>query len=184
VALWSKGNKMSSTKTGVTYQESDYASLSLRAITILIDAALITPLLLVSYYLDDYLYQNYYTDSTITTLYFTTFIAYMYLTVIKASNIGTLGQKLTKTKILHISGRKQNMFHMTFRLFFWFFGLFNFISDFAWVTLNNEKRTLRDSMCNTIVVKLNAVPVTNESEIKNIRVMFFGLHFLYDTAKP
>ncbi len=175
---------MSKTKLGVIYQESDYASLLIRAVTILIDTVLIAPLLIASYYIDDYLYQNYYTDSAAFTLYLAVFIAYLYLTIIKASNIGTLGQKITQTKILHISGSKPNIFQMTFRLFFWFFGPFNFVSDFAWVSLNNEKRTLRDSMCNTIVIKKNAVPVSREAEIKNIRVMFFGLHFLYDTAKP
>ncbi|VAW75280.1 hypothetical protein MNBD_GAMMA12-2714, partial [hydrothermal vent metagenome] len=111
-------------------------------------------------------------------------LSFLYLTVLKASKIGTLGQKITSTKMLSISGNRASILQMTYRLFFWAFGPFTFVSDFAWVTLNNEKRTLRDSLCNTIVVKLEAMPISNEAEIKSVRVMFFGLHFLYDTAKP
>ena len=71
---------------------------------------------------------------------------------------------------------------MIFRLIFWGVGPLNVIADIAWVTLNKEKRTVRDSMSNTIVVKRSAKPISTDAEIRNVRVFFFGLNFLYSTA--
>ncbi len=174
---------MKQTETGVVFKESDYSSLLTRASIILIDLALLILLFVVGYFIDDYLYQNYLIDSYVITRYISPILAFLYLTILKTSKIGTLGQKITKTKILHINGKKPNIFVMTYRLFFWGFGPLNFITDFAWVTLNKEKRTVRDSLSNTITIKRNAEPISTDSEKKNIRVLFFGLNFLYSTAE-
>jgi uncharacterized RDD family membrane protein YckC len=88
---------------------------------------------------------------------------------------------ITGTKILHISGKKPSLLCMTYRLLFWIIGPVNILADLAWVSLNREKRTLRDSLCDTIVVKKKAIPISN-SEIRKIRVMALGFHFLYKSA--
>ncbi len=175
---------MDNNTSGVIFKTKDYASLLSRTIIILVDIVFLILLFVVGYFIDDYLYQGYYTDGYIITAYISTTLAFLYLTVLKTSKIGTLGQKITGTKILHITGKKPNIFIMTYRLFFWGLGPLNFIADFAWITLNKEKRTVRDSMSNTITVKKNAEPIYTDSEIKNVRVLFFGLHFLYSTAMP
>ncbi len=173
---------MKKTNTGVLFKSSDYASLFTRTAIIVIDLVILIILFVAGYYVDDFLYQGYYIDSFVVTPYISPFFALLYLTVLKTSKIGTLGQKITKTKILHINGKKPNILIMVYRLFFWGLGPLNFIADFAWVTLNKEKRTVRDSLSNTIIVKRNAEPVSTNVEIKNVRAFFFGLNFLYSTA--
>lgn len=64
---------------------------------------------------------------------------------------------------------------MIFRLIFWGVGPLNVIADIAWVTLNKEKRTVRDSMSNTIVVKRSAKPISTDAEIR--KYSFLDLTF-------
>jgi len=173
---------MKYTDTGIIFKDSDYASFFTRVIIILIDIAFLFLLLIASVFLDDFLYQSYYTDDYVVSKYVFMMFTFFYLTVLKASEFGTLGQMLTKTKILHINGKKPSIFVMIFRLIFWSVGPLNVIADIAWMTLNKEKRTVRDSVSNTIVVKKNAKPLSTDAEIKNVRVFFFGLNFLYRTA--
>jgi len=171
---------MKNANIGVLFKNSDYASLSTRTILVIIDLVVLISLFIAGYYFDDFLYQSYYTDNFLITQYLSPLLAILYLTVLKTSKIGTLGQRITK--ILHINGKKPNIFIMIYRLFFWGLGPLNFIADFAWVTLNKEKRTVRDSLSNTIIVKRNTKPITTNAEIKNVRAFFFGLNFLYSTA--
>ncbi len=175
---------MNNTDTGVIFKDSDYASFFIRAIIIFIDIVFLILLLIPSVFLDDFLYQGYYVDDYVVTKYVFSIVPLFYLTVLKSSKFGTLGQKITKTKILHINGKRPSVFVMIYRLFFWGFGPLNFIADFAWMTLNKEKRTVRDSLSNTIVVKKEAKPISTDSKIRNVRVLFFGLNFLYSTAMP
>lgn len=175
---------MSKKKTGVVFDEEDYAGLFSRILIIVVDLLVIYLLFIACDYADSFIYSNYSIDAGNTFLYLPLLLAFFYLTLLKASKYGTAGQLLTKTKILNLGGKRPNIFQMTYRLLFWIAGPFNFLFDFAWISLNKEKRTLRDSICNTIVVKKNAIPISSDSELRNIRAMVFGFHFLYYTAKP
>ncbi len=175
---------MSKNKNGVVFEENDYAGFLSRILIMFIDLIFILLIFVAANYTDTFLYKKYNIDSPMTYLVMPSLISYLYLTVLKASKYGTIGQKLTNTKILHLGGKRPNIILMTYRLLFWVAGPFNFIFDLAWITLNKEKRTLRDSICNTIIVKKNAEPISRSSQIRNIRAMVFGFHFLYDTAKP
>jgi len=175
---------MKKNKTGIVFEENDYAGFLSRILIMIIDLFFIYLVFEAGNYADSFLYQNYHIYSPIPYFYMPAIISYLYLTVIKASKYGTIGQKLTNTKILHISGKKPTIFNITYRLLFWIGGPFNFLFDLGWITLNKEKRTLRDSICNTIIVKKNAKPVLNDAQIRSVRAMVFGFHFLYDTAKP
>jgi uncharacterized RDD family membrane protein YckC len=175
---------MNKTKTGVVFTEKDYAGFMIRLIIMAIDLTIIYLVFLAGYQVDEVLYQNYGIDSPMAYLYVPALISYLYLTVAKASSYGSIGQMLTNTKILHISGKRPNIFQMSYRLLFWLAGPFNFVYDLAWIGLNKEKRTLRDSLCNTIVVKRNAEPTSNHTQIRNVRALVFGFHFLYDTPNP
>ena len=173
---------MKNIETGVIFKSSDYASFFKRTILMVIDLVVLIILFIACYYTDNYLYQGYYVDSFIITQYIFPILAFLYLTILKTSKMGTLGQRITKTKILHINGKKPNVFIMVYRLFFWGFGPLNFIADLAWITINKEKRTVRDSLSNTIIVIKNAEPISTDAEIKKVRAFFFGLNFLYSTA--
>ncbi len=175
---------MSKEKTGVVFNENDYAGMPSRIIIIILDLIMVSIVFVAGYSLDSYLYESYYTNSFANSLFISLFISYLYLTVIKASKIGTLGQLVTNTKIIHINGKKPNIFTMTYRLIFWVLGPINFVLDYAWLTLNKERRTIRDSICNTIIVKKDATPISRSSKIRGVRAMVFGFHFLYETAKP
>jgi uncharacterized RDD family membrane protein YckC len=166
---------------GVIYDEPDYAGTLLRISIMLVDLIVVIFFYVIAYLIDDYLYDAYYTNSFYNAVYIALLISFLYLTLLKASKIGTVGQMVTGTKILNINGKKPSLFSMTYRLLFWVVGPVNFIADLAWVSLNKEKRTLRDSLCNTIVVKKKAIPISN-NEIKKIRVMALGFHFLYRSA--
>jgi len=175
---------MTKHRTGVIFKDVDYAGFLKRIIIMAVDLPIIYLFYLVCYYIDDYFYRYHDFESDIVSIYTPTTLAFLYLTVLKASKLGTLGQKVTNTKILTIKGKRPNIFLMAYRLLFWIVGPFNFLFDIGWITLNKEKRTLRDSICNTIVVRKDAEPVTLDAKIRNARALVFGFHFIYETTTP
>lgn len=175
---------MAANKTGVIFHEDDYSGLGTRILIMAVDLLVLFLVFVVFNYIDSYLSDHYPGYEPYITVYVFLFVCYAYLTILKSSKTGTLGQILTKTTILNINGKRANIFQMTYRLLFWILGPFNFLFDFGWISLNKERRTLRDSICNTIVVRKNAMPVSVDAPVRNIRAMVFGFHFLYQTPNP
>lgn len=172
---------METDSTGVVFKEEDYAGFWRRLIILIVDLFVVIVITTPCYLADSYRYEEYYSDNELVFFYVGMFLSYLYLTVLKASKIGSIGQIVTGTEILTIRGRRPNIFLMTYRLLFWLVGPVNFIADLAFIYMNKEKRTLRDGLCNTIVLKRSADPISNTAEIRNIRVMVFGFYILYQS---
>ena len=167
---------------GTIYQVTDYIGFWKRVAIQILDLLVIFVVMIPFLILDNYRYDNYYSESFLLYSYLGLFICYLYLTMLKASRFGTLGQLVTKTIIRTIHGDKPSMLRMTYRLLFWILGPFNVITDMAFIPSNSEKRTLRDCLCKTILVKKNVVPISTGAKIRNIRVMFMGFYLLYQSA--
>lgn len=169
-------------KYGVKYAENDYAGFWRRLVTQLIDIFVVVGFLMVGLLIDGYRYDPYHSDQYLFITYVFLVAAVFYLTVVKSSSVGTLGQIFTKTKVIDLNGERPGFFRMLYRLLFWLFGPFNAFVDVIFMTTNVEKRTVRDCLCNTLVVKRSATPVTSESKIRHVRIMFCGWHFVYMSA--
>ena len=123
---------------------------------------------------------EYYDDFYFT--YISSVISFIYLTKIKTTKTGTLGQILTKSRIETIYGTKPGLVRMTARLLFWVVGPLNFVIDILFIAMIKEKRAVRDCICNTIVVKKSAVPIETEVPIYVTRVFALGLNLMYESC--
>ncbi len=85
-------------------------------------------------------------------------VTYVYLTIIEASQLGTLGFLLTGVKIVNLKGERPSIVRMTFRLCLCVFGPFNAFVDLLWLGGDDQRQTLRDKLAGTYVVKKQAVP--------------------------
>ena len=158
---------------GVRYEDSKYLGLFSRLVILSLDLLVV----IITLGLGIYFNEMYSSDNYI--IYMAIFICYLYLTVIKASNIGTLGQIVTKSKILTIYGKKPSFLKMNFRLLFWAIGPLNTLSDLAFMTFIREKRTLRDCYSDTIVIKKNALPIETDIPVYFTRILALGLNIMY-----
>lgn len=176
---------MAARRKGVLYNSEDYTSVSLRVFIIIIDALSIIPLFISCYLAGEYQYKLELSDDFISYAYIFSFIiSFLYLTIIKSSEIGTLGQFLTKTKVVNLYGEKPSFLVMVYRLLLWVLGPINIFSDIVFSTFNEEKRMLRDCLSNTLVVKKTASPIITDAVIGTTRAFVFGLNLLYLTAMP
>ena len=129
---------------GVIYSDEDYVGFWRRILIIIFDLVVMVPILFLGYVADLHRYEVTLADNFIFYQYFSISLCYLYMTVLKSSRIGTLGQIVTKSKIVTLKGKRPNVFQMSFRLWFWLFGPINFIFDLAFMQFNSEKRTFRD----------------------------------------
>ncbi|MCA9045559.1 MAG: RDD family protein [Planctomycetaceae bacterium] len=85
------------------------------------------------------------------------FLAWIYLTVVKTSRIGTVGYWLTGSKIVDLRGGKPSILCMTYRLLIGLFGPFRLLIDYVWSGVDDDKQTLHDRFAGTCVVRRKAV---------------------------
>jgi len=104
--------------------------------------------------------------------------AYLYLTLLKASRVRTLGYKLTGSKIVNLRGQRPSIIWMTFRLALWIGGPFSFLFDLFWSGIDDDRQTLRDRFAGTCVVNTNAEPI-GESEIHLAYFTAGGFNLMY-----
>jgi len=164
---------------GVKFEDDAYLGLFSRLLLVIVDSFIAFIVLIIGISIDLWLidttsnYDSYYAT------YSSMLVIYIYLTSLKTSKFGTLGQFFTKSKILTIYGEKPTQLKMSFRLFIWVLGPFNFISDLVFLTMIKEKRTLRDCYCDTIVVKKCAEPIGVKIPVRFNRVFAMGLNLMY-----
>jgi uncharacterized RDD family membrane protein YckC len=85
--------------------------------------------------------------------------AWLYLTVLKRSRVRTVAYRLLGLKIVTTKGERPSLLAMTFRMFMWMFGPFNFILDLIWLGADTEQQSLRDCYVGTYVVRYDAEPL-------------------------
>ena len=86
-------------------------------------------------------------------------IMWVYLTVLKRSQVRTLGYILAGTKIVTLKGDRPSIWRMTYRLLLWVLGPLNVLVDLFWVSNDDDSQTLRDRLAGTYVVRSNAEPI-------------------------
>ncbi|OZG71638.1 hypothetical protein BTA51_20390 [Hahella sp. CCB-MM4] len=166
---------------GVVYEEEDYAGFWRRLLTLLVDLFIVWSLVFVGFKLDVWANNHEYYDDLYCS-YFSLALAYFYLTTMKASSFGSIGQRLTNTRIETIFGSRPGQMRMTLRLLFWLLGPVNFLTDLFFITVVKERRAIRDCFCNTIVVKRSATPIDKTAPIRVARIFAFGLNLMYESC--
>jgi uncharacterized RDD family membrane protein YckC len=83
---------------------------------------------------------------------------YLYLTVLKASPVRTVGYILCNARIVTLRGKRPSLLRMTFRLLLWVFGPFNIVYDMIWVGVDDDRQGLRDRFAGTYVICSTARP--------------------------
>ena len=166
---------------GVVYSPSSFAGFLRRFIIITIDLAIIYAIYHIGVAGDEYLYDAYESYYEQYCFYGASILIFFYMTVLKSSKYDTLGLALTKCKIVTLYGEKPKILRMTFRFFFLLVGPFNFLLDFMWISLNPEKRTLRDCFCGTYVIKKGEDPI-GTAPVHLYRIYTFGMILMYPTV--
>ena len=104
--------------------------------------------------------------------------AYLYLTILRGSQLRTLGYILTGVKIVNLKGATPSFFWINIRLFFWFLGPFVPLFDLIWCWGDENRQMLRDKLAGTYVVRRTALPV-GSGPIGATTLFVFGLTFVY-----
>lgn len=179
-----KDAKPATRELGYFYEPSDYAGIFRRALVIVIDlAALVGSFIAVSA-IDAAVHRDETRALSSTAVYSWLIVAYLYLVILEASSIGTLGFMVAGVKIVTLDGRRPSFIRMTFRLFFWILGPINALVDLFWLTGDEFKQTLRDKFSGTLVIRKNAKPA-GSGAIRLNRYQFLGYSFVFfEVDKP
>ena len=143
---------------GVYYAPGDYAGLLRRFIIIGMDfivicffSAIIIVLIFDLPKNIDYIFSS----KTYVFLLF----SYLYLAIIKRSDWGTVGYRLTGVRIVNLEGKRPSLWQMTFRFLLLVFGPFHILIDLFWLGGDDYRQTLRDKIVGTYVIKHDALPL-------------------------
>jgi len=111
------------------------------------------------------------------TLWLVPLTAYLYLTVVKRSRLGSLGLLVTGTRIMDIEGQRPSLLRMTARLF-WLLPLpLGLLLDLGWLLEEPAKQTLRDKWAGTFVVRRRAKPIGRVS-LTYHRICLVGIQLI------
>ena len=149
------GSELSrSSDIGAIYSKEDHIGLWVRILIMLIDGvALAIYGLLVSLLFEMfYLPFNYFL--------FPFFIgAFLYLTIVKSSQTGTIAYIMLKIKVVDLNGNSPSFIKMMIRFALLIIGPLEFILDMIWLTGESTRQTLRDKVAGTYVLKSDANPI-------------------------
>jgi uncharacterized RDD family membrane protein YckC len=158
----SSKEKQVTAKRAACFAEGDYAGLLRRLIIVCVDLAtiiLIWFVLLAGIWLLWFIVYPEREHPPAAVLWFLPLTAYLYLTVVKRSRIGSLGFLLTGVRIVNTEGKRPSLLEMTAR-FFWLLPLpLGVLLDLGWLMEEPAKQTLRDKWAGTFVVKRKAKPI-------------------------
>ncbi len=110
-------------------------------------------------------------------------LAYLYLSVLKASELRTPGYWLTGLRIVDLKGRRPSLARMTFRLVFWILGPIHPLYDLLYVSNDGQRQTLRDRLVGTYVVRRSAEPAGRGRKSLE-RLGFMGMMLLLPVVRP
>jgi uncharacterized RDD family membrane protein YckC len=110
------------------------------------------------------------------------FIAYLYLAILKATGIPTIGYWVVKARIVDPRGNPPSLFKATVRFCFAFIGPINFILDLIWISSDRHRQALRDKFGHTYIVKNTAKPV-GIGKISYQRYFILGYSFIFAEIK-
>ena len=151
------GKVTSASDASVLYADGDYAGLGRRSVILLIDGVVVALAWFVLIFIWSFLYPNDEPDERL--IWTGIAFAYVYLAILKASPVRTLGYRLTGVRIVDHQGRRPSYFQMTIRLLSWIVGPINPLIDFFWLGGDRHGQTLRDKFAGTYVIRNDASPV-------------------------
>jgi|GEM_PF-886787 len=164
-------------RKGVYYSSNSYAGFWARLFAWLIDIFVLASVL--SLYLFSYTYLAEGTEFQCNLLFIMSFFScFAYLTIVKTSEMSTLGFWVNKIKVVDLSGRKPHFFKMALRFILLTIGPFELILDLLWLTGETTKQTLRDKYVGTYVVKKDAEPI-GQASIVQTRLHVLGWNLVY-----
>jgi uncharacterized RDD family membrane protein YckC len=167
-------------RQAVCFDRKDYAGLFRRLIIVCVDSAALVAIALALVVAAEYAWFALHPDADdlppglIVLLPVTAFV---YLTVVKRSRIGSLGYLLTGVRIVDVEGQRPSLLRMTAR-FFWTLPLpWALFVDFGWLLDEPAKQTLRDKWAGTFVVRKKAKPI-GRVPIRYERICLIGIHLI------
>ncbi|WP_020407964.1 RDD family protein [Hahella ganghwensis] len=170
-------------KYGVVYQDKDYAGFFRRMAGLTVDISIVMALLFLGVESDTWAFNHFADDYTRPYLLYASLIfSYLYLTIVRASSIGSIGLRLSDTRIETIFGKKPGLIRMSCRLLFLLVGPLNILADIFFINVVRERRSIRDCFCNTIVVRRAAVPIERNAPVHIAKIYAFGLNLMYESC--
>ena len=166
---------------GVYYASTDYAGLFARFVIIGVDLAVLCLLFWIIIGLG-YALSGEFDSLILLKLNLTLLLSYVYLVIIKRSDWGTVGYRLTGVRIVSIEGRRPSIWQMTLRLLFLILGPFNFLLDILWLSGDDYKQALRDKIAGTYVVRHDAVPMGRGEQLF-VSYFLLGWNFVFREVK-
>lgn len=142
---------------GVYYETRDYIGLGRRLLILAIDLAVLGAGWLIVEIISA---AGFVSDATYGMLGIGLLLfAYLYLTVVKASRLRTLGYRIVGARIVTIKGERPSIFRMSYRLMLWVVGPLNVIADLIWLGVDRDRQSLRDHFAGTYVIGATATSV-------------------------
>ncbi len=173
--------KLNTGDEGVYYANKDYASLTKR----LIIAAIDIPILGICWVVMVVIWAMLTGEMEDLPLYFVYIwfgVAYFYLALLRVINLPTLGNLITRTKVVDLKGNTPSFFQMTLRFLMLTLGPLNFLLDLFWLGGDAYKQALRDKFAGTYVIKKDAQPLGRGVQ-QVVPYQFFGFSFLFREVK-
>ena len=168
-------------EVGVYYEDKEYAGLTKRVIIIGVDIFTLV-ILWASIIIIWEMTNDDIEEIPVYLTYIGVSLAYIYLVVFRMFTVGTLGNILTKTKVVDLRGNRPSLFQMTIRFLMLILGPINFLLDFFWLTGDPYKQTLRDKFAATYVINKQAVPLGQGLQTFST-YQIFGMSFVFREVK-
>lgn len=140
---------------GVYFAADDYIGLARRGIIFVIDLAVLGGI----WWLISILWWHLFGDHALLYVVTCAVVVWLYLVPLKRSDVRTLGYRLTGCRLVTLQGTRPSLLAMTLRSLFWEFGLANFLLDFVWCGIDQDRQTLRDRFSGICVVRSSARPI-------------------------
>jgi uncharacterized RDD family membrane protein YckC len=159
-------------ENGVCFEPCQYAGLFRRAIVDLIDLFVLCVVCLAGCLLlpeDDPV--GYWVM-----IWFLT--SYVYMAVIKAYGIPTVGYRLGNIQLINLKGSSPSLWQTSLCFLFIVFGPLNYLLDLLWLSGDTAKQAFRDKFAGTLVVRKGAQPL-GQGNIVFKRYFFLGYAFLF-----
>ncbi len=184
----------SGTKDGVYHKIEDYGSLLRRLLAIAADLVLLILLSLLiawiwSFFaeapeLDSAFKYGWLSMAFISPGYFwcCLFVSYIYMTVVKASKLRTVGYRITGLRVVNLHGMRPSIFQMTWRFILLAYGPIDLIADLIWLGGDDNRQTIRDKIAATYVIRPDAVPIGTGTVIRRNNFLL-GWSFIFQEVK-
>jgi len=86
-------------------------------------------------------------------------ISFLYLAVLPATHLGTVGYMVTGVRLVDLQGRQAALWQSTYRFGLLAFGPYDLLADIIWVGGDPNRQCIRDKVARTYMIRRHAVPV-------------------------